>query len=95
MSQHRFRCVHQGQPIEVTIGFDRPLGYVFMTIITDDEEQILYSNLDDDVAGIHCRDVNYFRRLLQRMNITVPECMFNETLRDQIGHVGNRNVEHQ
>lgn len=98
MSQHTYSTQYQSRPIRITLGYDRPLRNVFMTVLRldagDDEDEVVYSNLGDSGAGTDCDDVDYFRRVLQALNITVPESMFVETLRDQVGDIGNRTVDH-
>jgi hypothetical protein len=32
MSQHYFETTHNGQPVTVTLGWDRPIGHYFMVI---------------------------------------------------------------
>ncbi|MFH6821921.1 hypothetical protein ACHRB9_19465, partial [Acinetobacter baumannii] len=86
---------YNGAPVVVSIGYDRPLDYVFLTVWSaGDEDAVYYSNLDDEYAGIDCDDVDYYRRILAEMHIEVPISMFEETLRDQAMCVGNRVVEH-
>lgn len=98
MSHHRFRTTHQNQPVVVVIGWDRPLGYHFMTIENlaydfSDDEAFVYSNLDEpDPFGL---DLDYFRNVLKQLDISVPESMFTQALADQRNNVGNRSVEHQ
>ena len=97
MSQHRYTTTHSdGRRIEVMMGYDRRLDYVFMTVfdLDSEDEDILYCNLDDDEAGLTCQNVDYFRRILHRLVIHVPESMFIETTRDQHACVGNREVDH-
>jgi hypothetical protein len=106
MSRHYFKTNYQGELITVTMGYDRPLNYVFMTISRDvpnlndenDDEsgdnELVYSNLSDAQAGVDCHDVNYYRQILQTMNLSVPESLFVEVTRDQHYSVGNRIVEH-
>jgi hypothetical protein len=55
---------------------------------------VLYSNLDDDNAGISCQDVGYFRGVLEDLGVMVPETMFAEVQRDQSNKAGNRVVRH-
>jgi hypothetical protein len=81
--------------VTVVIGYDDALDYVFMTIDDGDDEHPIYSNLNDPDAGLDCRDLDYFRRILKELAIAIPECMFTETLRDQNARVGNREVYHQ
>lgn len=98
MSQHTYQTLYKSRPIHVTLGYDRPLDYVFMTVLlldaADHENDVIYSNLDDPDAGTECDDVNYFRRILHDLEITVPETMFAETMRDQKKRVGNRMLNH-
>lgn len=95
MSQHVFRtCDHEKRKVTVTLGYDRPLNYVFCTVFSDDEE-IVYSNLDDDRAGTDQQDVEYFRGVLKALGIEVPELMFREVADDQANRIGNRIVFHE
>jgi hypothetical protein len=104
MSQHIFYTEHQGKPITVMMGYDRPLRHVFMSIMVDTFEDTdeddegdameVYTSLQDKDAGLKCFDVNYYRRVLERLRITIPESMFTEVMRDQNENVGNRMVTH-
>jgi hypothetical protein len=95
MSQHIFKTsLAQGQQVTVTMGYDRPLQYVFCTVMTEDDD-VIYSNLDDEDAGIHQQQVNYYRAVLLRLGLSVPEAMFREVESDQISGVGNRVVIHR
>ena len=96
MSRHRFRT-HDSEAriVTVTLGYDRPLNYVFCTVFREGEEDSpLYSNLDDEQAGLDQQDVNYFRGALARLGIQVPEQMFLEVEWDQLTRTGNRDVDH-
>ena len=90
MSQHIFRTT---LAVEVTLGYDRPLDYVFCAIAAPTGE-ILYSNLNDDEAGTTCQDVQYFREKLAAFGLSMPESMWTEVERDQRNRVGNRTMEH-
>jgi hypothetical protein len=84
-----------GHRVAVTLGYDRPLDFVFCTIIRDGEEDSpVYTNLDDDDAGTHLQDVDYYRSVLEGLGILVPEKMFAEVESDQANAVGNRVVDH-
>jgi hypothetical protein len=94
MSRHIFRTTDSnGAAVTVTLGYDRPLDFVFCTVM-DDREEPIYSNLDDDDAGTHQQDIVYYRPILTRLGIEVPEAMFVEVESDQANVVGNRVVEH-
>jgi hypothetical protein len=96
MSQHVFRTTDRvGQPVTVTVGYDRPLDYVFCTVFHDGEEDApFYTNLDDEYAGTRLQEVNYYRSVLESLGIEVPETMFAEVESDQANVVGNRFVDH-
>lgn len=98
MSHHRFRTKYQEQPVVVVMGWDRPLGYHFMTIENlafdfSDGKAFVYSNMEEGV--LFSLDLDHFRNVLKQLDICVPESMFTEALADQRNNVGNRNVEHQ
>ncbi len=88
MSQHHFEST-TGDRLLVTMGYDRPLNYVFCTVIGKDEE-LLYCNLDDYRAGTELQDVDYYRPILRSLGVRVPESMFREVKVDQLRRVGNR-----
>ena len=100
MSQHKHTTrTKDGREVTVTLGYDRPLDYVFCTIIqaskgTSEGEDILYSNLSDDDAGTHLQEVDHFRDVLNELGISVPDALFTEVKIDQLGHIGNRTVIH-
>ena len=89
MSQHRFHT----DEATVVVGYDRTLDYVFLSVF-DPKGDVLYSNLLDENAGTNQQDVEYYRGVLARLNIIVPESMFEEVKRDQIARAGNRIVYH-
>ena len=93
MSQHRyFGGDESNRPVVVTMGYDRPLDYVFMTVEARNG-LMLYSNLADPNAQ-DCQDVRYFQNVLNEMNIIVPETMFTEVESDQMNRAGNRTLLH-
>lgn len=103
MSQHTFFATHQGRPVKVVMGWDRPLAYFFMTVMLlegcvarsdeDEDDDVLYSNLDQSRPfGL---DLDDLRGALDELGITVPESMFDEVESDAIHNVGNRFMTHQ
>ncbi len=100
MSQHKHSTLTKGgKRVTVTLGYDRPLDYVFCTVIQDSEgtsegEDILYSNLSDDEAGTDLQEVDYFRDVLTELGISVPDSLFTEVKNDQLKRVGNRSMVH-
>ena len=101
MSQHKHSTLSRnGKKVTVTLGYDRPLDYVFCTVIQDAEgmqegEEVLYSNLSDDEAGLDLQDVDYFREVLAELGIDVPDLLFTEVKIDQLDRVGNRTVVYE
>ena len=93
MSQHRFYGSDtNGTSVLVTMGYDRPLDYVFMTVEARNG-LMLYSNLADPDAD-DCQNVRYFEGVLKEMNLAVPETMFLEVEKDQQNRAGNRTLRH-
>ena len=94
MSQHVFRTTSlNGDPVTVTLGYDRPLDYVFC-LVQDPHGECLYSNLADPDAGTEQQSVDYFRPVLVGLGIAVPSQIFVEVESDQLNAVGNRWVDH-
>lgn len=103
MSQHHFNTVHKGYPITVILGWDRPMQHLFLLIrkpaeLEDDtvqvlDENFLYSNLyEADPFG---HDLDYYREVLRRFQVSVPESMFNQVQIDAVMNAGNRFVKHE
>lgn len=93
MSQHILTTTtSRGRTVTVTLGYDRPLDYVFCTVM-DADGDVVYSNLDDEMAGTELQDVEYFKLVLRKLEIDLPETMFTEVKSDQALRIGNR-VEH-
>lgn len=94
MSQHIYETHNKnGRSVTVTMGYDRPLDFVFCTVMTEDDE-IIYSNLEDDFAGTDQQDVEYYRSVLLGLELEVPESMFLQVEADQVACVGNHVVVH-
>jgi hypothetical protein len=88
MSQRIFRK----EDLVVTMGYDRPLNFVFCVARRGDE--VLYSNLHDENAGTHQQDVDYYRPVLASLGIEVPESMYHGVSFDQQTRTGNLVVEY-
>ncbi len=93
MSQHRFKTSYKAQPVEILMGWDRPLQGFFLVIQDlSDENEPIYSNLDDENLepdGLS-RDLGYFQNKLKQLGIFVPAQMWDEIKSDQLDNVGNR-----
>jgi len=99
MSQHHFATMLQGRPVEVLMGWDRPLQGFFMLVSRgdagDDEDEYLYCNLDDH-ALVRCGGLpaamDHFVVQLRKLGIEVPPAMLAEVERDAVVNAGNRFV---
>lgn len=95
MSQHSFRTTSNDRPVNVVLGWDRPLGYFFLWVADlspRSAQEFLYHNLDD--PGSSDADLDYYRARLTALGIQVPETMFQEVLSDCIHNTGNRSVSY-
>ena len=94
MSQHYFSTSHEGGPVTVLLGWDRPLGHFFMVIekppVEEGDSQYLYSNLNEKNA--FNRDLAYYKSKLAEFGLSVPAAMFEQIEKDQSLNVGNRMV---
>ncbi|MFT0546134.1 hypothetical protein ACMHYO_07220 [Allopusillimonas ginsengisoli] len=100
MSRHYFDTIHEGFPIIVLLGWDRPMNYFFLVIkkptaLIENTMKIedLYSNLQESDPFNH--DLDYYREVLRHFQILVPKSMFIEVQRDVERNIGNRVVKHQ
>lgn len=94
MSQHYFDTVHQGEPVTVLLGWDRPLGHYFMVVERQEpapgQEDYVYINLDEPDAFE--LDLDHFKTKLTELGIEVPGVMFDQVTQDCLKGVGNRQV---
>lgn len=96
MSQHSFHTAHRERPVQVLMGWDRPLSGYFLVVerldTEDDDERYLYSNLDEEIS--HPPSVEPFLKVLQELGIKVPPEMIEEVQADGMRNVGNKIVRH-
>lgn len=100
MSQHCFESqTSTGRPVEVLIGYDRPLNGFFL-IVSDtstaeasDEDVFIYSNLSDveliDLGGLTL-DLEHFKRKLSLLGVALPSPIEAGLQEDRRLRVGNR-----
>lgn len=93
MSQHKYVATMDDEDVTVTMGYDLPLNYVFCVVEGAADEPV-YSNLDDDAAGITQQNVEYYRGVLSGLGISVPESMYEGVASDQRNQIGNAIVSH-
>ncbi len=99
MSIHTFIDTYSGRPIEISIGWDRPLqGYFMFIEYLDDsesdegEEGPLWSSLDQDPS--HPKIIDPFLDVLCQLQIGIPMEMVAEIKADGMHNTGNKEVAH-
>ena len=85
MSQHVFTFGKN----QVSAGWDRTLQYHFMTIINQDDHEIVYSNINDHNAGLSIQCVDYFIHKLSTFNIRAPDNYWLQIELDRQLNTGN------
>lgn len=101
MSQHCFTTQLDGQPVEIIMGWDRPMQGFFMTIErvhaprgTHDDAPVYCSLRDPDLAGTRgiTLSLTHFERKLAALGLQVPPQMLQEICEDGGANAGNRYV---
>ena len=110
MSQHVYRTTHDGQPISVLLGWDRPIGHYFMVIewqgprFTESPWAIAMDDATDNDNLLYSNldepnpfelTLAYFKAKLDELGIRVPEPMFEQVEGDRLNRAGNRHVTYQ
>ncbi len=66
----------------IECGYDRPMDYVFVQLIKDDE--YLYSNINDCDIDFTCQtDFTYFDEKLKEFQVEIPEELKVKVLKDR------------
>jgi len=98
MSRHHIRLMHQGQPVLVVAGYDRPLRQLFLQVLRDEdgrltyEDDILYDSLHE--PALNWGVVSTLTDKLVMLDIAVPESLVEAVYLDQCLNTGNRVVRH-
>ena len=98
MSTHTFQTKYQGNLIQIVSGWNQKFQGFFLVIELNavaDDDQYLYSNLDDDeLEGVDGFPPNleYFLEILADFELIIPERMRLELLKDKASNIGNRKV---
>jgi len=71
-----------------------PMTNVFCSIRAEGDDRPLYTSSEDEQAGTHQQDVDYYRNIFAVLQLSVPESMFVEIQRDQRGSDGTRFLVH-
>jgi hypothetical protein len=89
MTQRTLKTTIDDQAVTVLIGCDKPLQYHFMMIETlDGDDEPLYSNLDDDEAGLDGR-LAYIAKKARSFGIELPPAMLAKLQADEALNMGN------
>lgn len=91
MSRHCFRTAYRGRTVEVVMGWDRPLGGYFLTVLDLESGEYVFNNLDEEES--HPRSLMPFLARLSSLGLCVPERMIAEVQVDGMLNVGNRLVD--
>ncbi len=87
MSQHIFT----DNDLEVTAGWDRPLGYIFLFVEKPGSSKQVYNNLSDpDMGWYRPQDVHHYQSVLEKLGIAVPEGFWAAVNDDRIANMGNK-----
>ncbi len=101
MSQHYYSTFYQEKPILITMGWDRPLGYFFMTIEDEEkksrgeEDYLIYSNLDEEEDRMAYQpSLHHYQGVLKKLGIDLPAYILDEVYDDALENIGNKTVWH-
>jgi hypothetical protein len=98
MSRHYFKTEYSGKPVEVLMGFDRPLNGFFMVIDYlvesegEEEDGYIFSNLWQNEP--YPKTLRPYLEKLEELKISVPAEMIEEIKADGRLKAGNKSVRH-
>ena len=95
MSHHLYSTMTERHGIvNVVMGYDPSHDHVFCTVRAEGDDRPLYTGSEDEQAGTHQLDVEYYRNIFAVLKLSVPESMFVEIQRDQRTSNGTRFLVH-
>lgn len=97
MSRHYFQTTYAEKPVEVLMGFDRPLNGFFMVIDylepeDDKDDGYIYSNIQEE--NPHPNSLTPYLKKLAELDISIPAEMIQEIEIDGAFRMGNKHVRH-
>ena len=97
MSKHMADATHEWRPVQVSVGWDRPLQGFYLLVeyvdLADDaESEYVFPNLSQ--SNPFPRSLDPCRDELQGLGISIPESMFEQAQLDQHRNVVNRICVH-
>lgn len=93
MSQHYFTLSYKARPVQLLMGWDRPLQGYFMILQYLDNQKYFWSNLDQAVS--HPKSLAPFLKVLADFEMYIPLEMIREIESDGLKNVGNKEVHHK
>jgi len=95
MSRHIFDAKLQGQPVRVTIGYDRPTEKFYLHIgWVDAETDKIVCYASDLGLAYDPSDLRSIRRFLDKTGIQSPPSVWTDVSFDATSKAGNRVVKH-
>jgi hypothetical protein len=91
MSQHILKTEHEGKPVQLIIGWDRPLRQFFYSLqdlSPGAEDPVLGTSMMLNQSELHSLDP--IIEDLKELGITPPAKMLEEVQADAANNVGNR-----
>lgn len=98
MSRHHVRLMHQGQPVLVVAGYDRPLRELFLQVFLCQEsgpageDDIVYDSLHE--PALDWTVIGTLTEKINALGIFVPEELIEAVYLDQRFNAGNIVVRH-
>ena len=94
MSQHFYKTTYKNRPVEVVMGWDRPLQEYFLWVRYLDKKQqsFMWHNLDHDIKERY--RLGTFLNVLAQFGISVPQTMILEVRKDGEFNTGNKQMTH-
>ena len=94
MSRHSFDTIHANERTSITMGWDKIVRGFFMVIEkSSDNDDPFWSNLTHHLPPFP-NTLDSFLKVIDNLNIHIPQQMIEELLEDQKNNVGNKHVAH-
>ena len=95
MSQHVYPSAYKGQPVNIVVGFDRPLRGFFLNVELTEAEGFVYTSCSDPQL-IYSRgftdSMTPFCEKLDELGLSLPLAIIEQVELDAATNAGNRYV---
>jgi alcohol dehydrogenase YqhD (iron-dependent ADH family) len=91
MSRHHFNTQLGDKPVQLVIGWDRPMKQYFFNVhdlSPNADDDVIASSMDMDQQDLY--DVDGIVEKLKELGITPPQKMVDEVQADEVNSIGNR-----